>query len=560
VRFFAKGTYTVDSEDGEGTPIEIEGVSEVNTFVTVECVPNYRYQEELPASFVVSPIQAPKVAPINKPITLRANFRENPGTRRLHDKSPCKLPPFPEVEPLVIVERTVRWSVTQPNGVVLRRTGEVLTFTPSLPGDYEVSFSVQGKALLEEGDEEEGEEDILVLVAQINSDLSKITVVRARLMLEVIPQDNRDTTLFQTLEQGTPAFAGSEPKTADNLRARLLIEPDGVDIKKISWFLTGPSSGAYSPPSNIAARVWNLGDLKPQPGLHEFIVKLDFESGPSIEASRRLQIGIRADDIVVIGWIDPLRVPLSTTSVSTDVLLFLPENGEFDNLTQQVLTTSYLGTIAAGNDGRPLAVSSPLSLADKTYIINWMFKYAANNPPPNSFANEQGLADYYNERGGYKLFNRLQIKYLVNIAGDRFEGLGPTINRSNIAVGVTSNPIWGFGEAGRSGLHNGEVVIRNGNAMHQVNDGTPGAAPVSAFNTLAAPRAWNNIGSRIVQGVGLGTGKEVAVQVYPTYYIYKNLRKEREILQAPNPLDNFNEQPYANEFPGGSAPFLVPSD
>jgi hypothetical protein len=213
VRFFAKGTYTVDSEDGEGTPIEIEGVSEVNTFVTVECVPNYRYQEELPASFVVSPIQAPKVAPINKPITLRANFRENPGTRRLHDKSPCKLPPFPEVEPLVIVERTVRWSVTQPNGVVLRRTGEVLTFTPSLPGDYEVSFSVQGKALLEEGDEEEGEEDILVLVAQINSDLSKITVVRARLMLEVIPQDNRDTTLFQTLEQGTPAFAGSEPKS-----------------------------------------------------------------------------------------------------------------------------------------------------------------------------------------------------------------------------------------------------------------------------------------------------------------------------------------------------------
>jgi len=86
-----------------------------------------------------------------------------------------------------------------------------------------------------------------------------------------------------------------------------------------------------------------------------------------------------------------------------------------------------------------------------------------------------------------------------------------------------------------------------------VNDGTPTSVAVAAFNALAAPLRWNNIGSRIDFSVANGTRGTVATQVYPTYFIYKNLERNDVRIQASEPIGNFNPNPY----PPGPAPFIV---
>jgi hypothetical protein len=77
---------------------------------------------------------------------------------------------------------------------------------------------------------------------------------------------------------------------------------------------------------------------------------------------------------------------------------------------------------------------------------------------------------------------------------------------------------------------------------------------------------WNDIGSRIDEGVPLDqgtppiTGYTVETQVYPTYYIYERASDNgfyliKVIPQAATPVGNFNLDPYP---PNPHAPFLLP--
>jgi hypothetical protein len=50
----------------------------------------------------------------------------------------------------------------------------------------------------------------------------------------------------------------------------------------------------------------------------------------------------------------------------------------------------------------------------------------------------------------------------------------------------------------------------------------------------------------------LGTNYQVFTQVYPTYWVFKNLARDRVIPQAGAPIGNFSLTPY----PPGPAPYI----
>jgi len=197
-----------------------------------------------------------------------------------------------------------------------------------------------------------------------------------------------------------------------------------------------------------------------------------------------------------------------------------------------------------------LIVNSLLPV-DKAYILNWLFKHAANVCPPTFFADE-GAIPYFRivERTRYKLYSRFQIKYRSG-GGGAFRG-SPVVLHQEAEIGTTNEPIWGMEVPGEAGPLNRLIRFDETKAMW-VNDGTPDFLAVRAFNTLVHPLKWSHIGSRIEMGPVLGTGKQVFTQVYPTYFMYSNRsQQEPPRFQASEPLGNFSDNPY----PPGPAPFV----
>jgi hypothetical protein len=129
----------------------------------------------------------------------------------------------------------------------------------------------------------------------------------------------------------------------------------------------------------------------------------------------------------------------------------------------------------------------------------------------------------------------------------------PVVLQHAAQIGRTHNPIFGtIIEAGDAGPANA-TIIPGPRSTSWINDGTPTSIAVRAFNTLAAPLKWSNIGSRIDFGPLLGASGSISAQVYPTYYIFENRRLVRTIQQAPTPIQNFSTNPY----PPGPAPFVI---
>lgn len=334
--------------------------------------------------------------------------------------------------------------------------------------------------------------------------------------------------------------------------------PSGAGVN--SWTIATWSAGGNDP-----ANQW----LTWKPGTYNITCTIDGTTSTTFQQV----VGQRTKDVVVIGWINESNVPLPTSGVDGDVLAYFPSNDIFSGLVQQTLTTAYLGEIAAGQTQRPLI--GLLSSTDKIYILNWMFRFGGNAEPPHSFADESTLEAFNNVKTNYKLFNRLQFKYLVN--GSYFSGRPVFTLPSSIPktdIGNTVDPIWGStipAHPGTPGLENGELISPDNSTIHQINEGSPASPPVYAFNTLMSPLRWNDIGSRIDEGVPLDqgtppvTGYTVENQVYPTYYIYERQSDGSFLLittipQASSPSGNFNSDPYCSIPPinQGPAPFLFP--
>src|SRR5205085_2826440 len=64
----------------------------------------------------------------------------------------------------------------------------------------------------------------------------------------------------------------------------------------------------YTPPANAA--VWDLGDLKPTPGMLMFTCFTTFKSGQISKAQFSIEVGIRSDDAILLGWINQNGVTL----------------------------------------------------------------------------------------------------------------------------------------------------------------------------------------------------------------------------------------------------------
>jgi len=239
-----------------------------------------------------------------------------------------------------------------------------------------------------------------------------------------------------------------------------------------------------------------------------------------------------------------------------------PENGQITSSIVQVATNTYVLILANGETTRPNddgSGQSSINGDEKEYMLNWLFKYGSNPEPPTSFSDSSSLNSYRDVATNYKLYNRFQIKYVIDESGDIFESSTQpyVFPDSGVRIGSTIDPVNQFIVPGEAGPNNGAQAITEDKYYHNVVDGTPDTAAVSAFNTLMAPDLWNNIGCRITFGVEHGWDYEIVEQAYPTYTVYEkqsdgSFDKVDELDQAASPSAHFNSNPY----PSGPAAFV----
>ena len=395
----------------------------------------------------------------------------------------------------------------------------------------------------------------------------------------------------------TNLYGGSSDKTSDFLKLKAEVDPD-VQATSFVWTVSGDASAPYTP---VNTQEWEVGQIQTTTGALNVHVEVTFSDGQTGSADKQFEVGLRTDDIEVVGWINEAGVSLNIPGVRSDVLAFFDPNGPDQmSILQKGLSAGYLGIIAAGLPITPTIYEEAIAAAiptlvtppvvfdaaalealelqlqnlfgtqiflnpdEKTYILNWQFRFAGNDCnvglcPPASFANNEAVLDNLNNhRDSYKLFNRLQIKFRVD-AGNFKGGSPDAVLHRAAGIGVTHDPLFGLPVPGASGVINDNYAVKNANTAHHVNEGSPSAIAVSGFNTLASPLKWNDIGSRIVEGASQKTGKQIFVQVYPTYNLYSNgAQNDPQIPQAPEPIQNFTTSPFYGTSPSGTAPFVIP--
>jgi hypothetical protein len=147
------------------------------------------------------------------------------------------------------------------------------------------------------------------------------------------------------------------------------------------------------------------------------------------------------------------------------------------------------------------------------------------------------------------------------LQGQNMQLIGTTVNPCGAAMGFLA-------------LFPGQIGARNGfqipppsggppnNSISIINDGSPDAGAIEAFNTLTgldvAPAVfWESIGSRITFSAAGGTSALVTVQPYPTYYVYINGTQVSTTAQASNPINEFvsgNSSGMMGPYPFGMVP------
>lgn len=429
----------------------------------------------------------------------------------------------------------------------------------------------------------------------------KWTNVELGLSFQTIVQDLSTNTIFVPAAALNPVvYGGSEPGTADNLKVTAnLSAPSGTAAPTYRWDVSGPSQ--YTPPGNSAT--WVVGDIEPQPGFLDFEVNVRIGNGPEATFTKRIEVGIRTDDVIIVGWINPAAVPAPTPGlgVGTDIVAMFPINGVIPLLQLPIagsLLAQLSGISAAAPwwtgfgiysyDASPVRPNDPLGLtpltaAERTYLLNWMFKYGANTDPrlaipgndfrdpANTGTSNNEVANFLSTSTNYKLFNRLQIRY--RLIGSNFNGT-PVILQQSVAVGTTVDPLGvppyvHEGQIGPSMTMNAPFVTAN--RVSSIVDGSPVAAAVRAQNTLTGvgvpnPVFWENIGNKITFSAsgsagGLFTLPDIASANYPTHNVYVNgsFKLPMTIIQAPSPMGQFFARPYpfgpgGRDGDGSSAP------
>lgn len=385
-----------------------------------------------------------------------------------------------------------------------------------------------------------------------------------RMTVEAINQDDPSRTAFQAVAGSMPVvYGGSEASTADNLRLRVAASGLPAAVKSVNWSVSGPGASSYAPPAaSSRAMVWDVGDIRATAGVLTFTATLHLTNGRTMTASHKVEVGIRTDDVIVVGWIDAAGVTLSTAGVARDLTRILPPNGKVagSGTLNQLLAVQLFGALSENaTNPRDLGLSRPLTAADRKYILNWAFKYAANPDPRRTipggdFRDAAGkltstkeINDFLAHPTNYKLFNRFQVKYRLDPSGDFL--VPPTVLHHRVAIGSTIDPLTLSPKPlpGQAGPFNGRI-LRGAAGIGQVNDGSPEAPAIRLFNTLmgkgvSRPVFWENIGSQI-RFTTRGTAPVIFLQPYPTYSIFRNGRLVSVDPEAREPGENFYPKPY----------------
>lgn len=403
--------------------------------------------------------------------------------------------------------------------------------------------------------------------AQASISVSKLVITAQR-----IDQDEPANSAWSALAELSPLYSGSEASTADNLR--LTVVPSGAPIATVEWTYTGPGSGAWSaPPIGPTATTWDLGDiLNPMPGEIEFNATITYTDGKKQCGKFKTEIGVRTDDVILIGWIDannvpwPMPAPGWLTAILPTAFPPAPPALACNNLIREL----------SENDEIPFSAPAALTAAERDYILFWMFRFGGNldprgvrpnglqvvpgtdfRDPTDSFMDETEFSTYVAGTIDYKLVNRFQVRYGATANG--FLGT-PTVLKAGTWIGHTENPcgtILTFLDVfpgQRGSIDTGIAAIGSSNrTITLINDGSPDAGAIRAFNTLRGkavapfgwtPLFWENIGSAIRFRYDGNTEPSVVLQPYPTYYEYRNGKFVHSTPQAASPLANFATNPY----------------
>jgi hypothetical protein len=394
------------------------------------------------------------------------------------------------------------------------------------------------------------------------------TLPQLELQSLAINQDNPRESTFSPLSGSLPVvYGGSIASTSDNLR--LIAEVKGCPVAEYSWSVTGSGASNYRPPSpSPAAKQWDVGDIRPITGRMTFKCKARLKNGRTVEATKDFEVGIRTDDVLVIGWINPSRVPLPIEGVEPWLTDRLRIDGASMTCTVAGLPVSccVVDTIKLAQNITTLD-NRALSYVDRLYILQWMFRFAANWDSLDSLAkgftdsdgvlSELKVDQFLSDETKYKLTARLQIKYQVS--GKKFKGTPVVINEEKPRIGITEDP------CGSNGLFPGQagLALTLGARISQdrvvmIVDGSHDETGVAAVNTLLGkdlpagirPKFWEDIGARITFTPTGGTSPQVIKQPYPTYYEYRNgVLYSTAPKQPESPTVNF----WLNPYPFGTA-------
>lgn len=384
--------------------------------------------------------------------------------------------------------------------------------------------------------------------------------VDVKIDASAINQDDPTNTSYTSLPDGTPVYAGSQSSTSDSLQLTATLPPNAPSPVNFTWSVTGDGASNYTPPApSPSANTWTVGKIMSQAGTLSFQVQVDFGGGAQAQNSRDVEVGVRSDDTIVVGWINPAGVTLTGGAQPAVTGLLTPPP------VSASLRCNLFILDLSENFTTPNFIS--ITPADRNYILTWMFKFAGNTDPSTvipggdfsnsatSSTDEGKVSNFLSDATNFKLFNRLQVKFRVS--GGAFNGT-PTVLHQKTAIGTTHNPcgtVLGFLGLfpGQSGPNNGPPYAMSsaGDRISLINDGSPDSGAIRAFDTLTGKDLpsgstsifWENIGTRI-SFTASGPTPTVVVQPYPTYYEYHNGTLVNTTPQAGSPLGNFNTNPY----------------
>jgi hypothetical protein len=379
-------------------------------------------------------------------------------------------------------------------------------------------------------------------------------------------------------EERKLAYGGSTDALSDRFQLVLKVR-DGAIVKNVAWSVVGPGAEHYQLPSSGTQTTLDVIAQLPA-GIQTFKAVVTFRRGPREVITKDVEVGVRTDDLIALGYIDRDFVPISDTGISQRIYTNMPVNGSPESLLDRFRCNQAIGhlTINDLDFFRGQGFIFPgLDATERIYILNWMFKYAASRSPTaltgtdfrgdDGQVSEEKVSNFIaNHTTSYKVLNRLQLEYRVSEDGFAFNG-APKIRHSASAygprtVGLTKNPcgaVFGFGEIfdTQQGYADMKTFSQTEN-FGQISDGSPDAAAIRAFNTLTGKdvpegmtaKFWENVGSQIAFPVAFGQGGKWILQPYPTFFIYRNGELVDVIKQAAAPIDHF----YPNPYPFGNVP------